>query len=154
MRDVEAITLLGYGFGEIIRPVSPKSGLCAHWGTLPTGQYYLAASTSDLETIMSIYGTLHSQPMKLSDNRAWYHQQNSYEPIAVDKVLLPTGEDTAIGFQLLVPQKLRNCFIKVSNPCGSMKSAAVVSGHSPRFKLFFRDFGDLELGWIRGKSIH
>jgi len=50
-RNIDAITLLGRGFGEIIKPVDNFNTLCRSWQQVPIGQDYLVAPISLLEKI-------------------------------------------------------------------------------------------------------
>ena len=49
-RSIDAISIFGCGFGELIRPSDPK-GLCPNWQMVPTMRYYLGASVFDLHEI-------------------------------------------------------------------------------------------------------
>ncbi|KAK5997703.1 Conidiophore development regulator abaB [Cladobotryum mycophilum] len=46
IRTIQAVTLFGCGFGDIIKPTG--TNLCGHWAQLPTRQYYIASCLSDL----------------------------------------------------------------------------------------------------------
>lgn len=50
IRSIQAVTLFGRGFGEIIQP--DTKDLCEKWTKLPKDKFYLAASVSDLESIL------------------------------------------------------------------------------------------------------
>lgn len=49
-RSINAVTLIGNGFGQLIRPAQ-SDGVCGRWQSVETGKYYLAASISDLKGI-------------------------------------------------------------------------------------------------------
>ena len=45
-KKIRAITLLGKGFGELIKPGQDSNKLCRLWKGVPTGQDYLVACIS------------------------------------------------------------------------------------------------------------
>ncbi|GCB17283.1 hypothetical protein AAWM_00168 [Aspergillus awamori] len=69
-RSIHAVTLLGRGYGEIIRP---NSSICPSWASLPEGKSYLAASLADLRDIMEAYGgDPYGTPVRLTNSLVWY----------------------------------------------------------------------------------
>ena len=70
LKDTNAITLFGNNFGELLIPKGTRS--CPHWSTLPTKQFYLAASISDLESIVKAYnGNGKIVPQRLTHGTIW-----------------------------------------------------------------------------------
>lgn len=55
IRSIDAITLFGREFGDIIQP-RDVAGMCSDWRTLPINNYYLSASILDLKNIMEVFG--------------------------------------------------------------------------------------------------
>jgi hypothetical protein len=53
--SIGAVTLLGRGFGAIMQP-TPFEGMCPRWSSLPSDNFYLAASTYDLKNITMEFG--------------------------------------------------------------------------------------------------
>ncbi len=49
-RSIGAVTLLGCGFGEVIKPIA--TDFCGYWAELPKQKYYIAICVSDLNQIM------------------------------------------------------------------------------------------------------
>ncbi|KAL4895410.1 hypothetical protein BDV59DRAFT_154485 [Aspergillus ambiguus] len=109
-RSINAITLLGRGFGEIIEPVSS----CVAWRTLRPGKSYLAACQADLEQIIDADGDPDSVPMRLTDNTIWYtphgniwecnckgHAETEHSEVV--QTLLPLGMHKSVSQQSFNP---------------------------------------------------
>jgi len=71
IRSIDAITLFGRGFGDIIQPIE-FDGMCPHWRSLPTQKYYLAASVFDLKNIMKKFGDERANPLKPVHDLLWH----------------------------------------------------------------------------------
>jgi hypothetical protein len=71
VRSINAVTLFGRGFGDLITAAEPKL-LCPDWQILPKGKYYLAASAVDLKAAMKIHGNRYSSPPQLVHGLAWH----------------------------------------------------------------------------------
>ncbi|KAB8259361.1 hypothetical protein BDV32DRAFT_150476 [Aspergillus pseudonomiae] len=69
-RAIQAVTLFGRGFRNIIEPVR-NSGMCSHWKALPPNKYYLAASMADLSRIIDRFGNPRANPPRLTESIAW-----------------------------------------------------------------------------------
>ena len=72
IKSIHAVTLLGKGFGDIIRPTA-ESNTCHFWSTLPKGKDYLAASLQDLKDIANLHGDPSMDPMRLSESIYWHN---------------------------------------------------------------------------------
>lgn len=74
LRDTNAVTLLGSGFGEIMKPSHGQlRPLCFNWQTLPTSQFYLATSIPVLRKIIKHCGDDSvAYPQKLTKHLTWY----------------------------------------------------------------------------------
>lgn len=55
--------MFGRQFRELIKPAVDVS--CSHWGQVPKGHYYLAASVADIQAIMTMDGDDEVNPRKL-----------------------------------------------------------------------------------------
>ncbi|KAF1733926.1 hypothetical protein CRV24_005457 [Beauveria bassiana] len=77
VRSIEAITLFGSNFGELLQPAS-RTGLCDRWSSLPQQDYLLAASVADLTAIMEQYGDPHAAPRELARNIIWHSPADTY----------------------------------------------------------------------------
>ncbi|KAG0645258.1 hypothetical protein D0Z07_8889 [Hyphodiscus hymeniophilus] len=72
IRSINAITLIGKGFGEIIRPAQDSNKLCSYWSHVPTGRDYLVACISTLKEIAYQHGDCESDPLELADGIYWH----------------------------------------------------------------------------------
>ncbi|OAA51124.1 Pfs domain protein [Beauveria brongniartii RCEF 3172] len=77
VRSIEAITLFGRKFGELLQPAS-RTGLCDRWSSLPQQDYLLAASVADLTSIMEQYGDPHAAPRELARNIIWHSPADTF----------------------------------------------------------------------------
>lgn len=67
-RSINAVTLFGRSFGEIIKPTLA----CSQWATLPRQKSYLAVSRADLDKIMEADGDEMSAPVRLAHQLSWF----------------------------------------------------------------------------------
>ncbi|ETS81751.1 hypothetical protein PFICI_06753 [Pestalotiopsis fici W106-1] len=68
--DIDALVLLGNGFGEIMLPIEPS--LCPSWTTMPLGQDFLA---STVETLSDLYKKAGSKDWKyLTTQKLQWHR--------------------------------------------------------------------------------
>ncbi|KAF5725136.1 Pfs domain-containing protein [Fusarium mundagurra] len=72
IRAIKAVTLVGKGFGDIIRPAVLKEKTCDKWATLPKGQYYIATCVSDLDKVFKEHGLCRDGHLRLSDTLIWH----------------------------------------------------------------------------------
>lgn len=68
IRSINAVTLFGRSFGEIIKPTQA----CSQWATLPRQMSYLAVSRADLDKIMEADGDESSIPVRLAHQLSWF----------------------------------------------------------------------------------
>jgi hypothetical protein len=79
-RQVQAITLMSRGLGELIKP-SPKSPpLCRAWEHVPTGQDYLVARICQLHQICEKFGNIHERSLELVQNLYWHQGAKLFQP--------------------------------------------------------------------------
>ena len=136
-RSVHAVTLIGRGFGEIIRPEYPSS-LCTRWAELPIGNYYLAACVSTLRDIMELYGDEGANPMRLSENIIWHNPTKVFEACRCKKKF---GEAHSDIVQILWPSMLAHILPK-KNPVPLGDHGAVIFGHNSYFNWQWKDTGN------------
>lgn len=80
IRSVHAITLLGRGFGELIRPTKEVSNqLCRYWKSVPKAQDYLTTSVSTLKSICEKYGDSEANPLELVQGIYWHKADKLFE---------------------------------------------------------------------------
>ncbi|CAG8189942.1 unnamed protein product [Penicillium salamii] len=69
VRSIQAVTLFGCGFGDIIKSGTP----CAQWSQVPIGKSYLAVCHEDLKEIAASWcGNLNSNPAMLTHQIVWH----------------------------------------------------------------------------------
>ncbi|KAK1240227.1 hypothetical protein MKX08_007669 [Trichoderma sp. CBMAI-0020] len=141
IRAIHAVTLVGRGFGDIIKPADRDQ--CDSWATLPTNRYYIASCVSDLDRLLKEAGSHQDGHDLLCDNLiyhapaaidmfcqckvmpAWRH----CEPV---RVLVPSEMSTDIPFEKLRPT--------------SRDSGAVILGYNSHFPLIWGDTGPPQRG--------
>ncbi|KAF3049244.1 hypothetical protein E8E11_008596 [Didymella keratinophila] len=77
-REIQAITLFGTGFGELLMP-SSSTAMCASWREVPKGFDYLAASVSDLAEIRNKLGTNTAGAWQLVNEVYWHQPDKLFE---------------------------------------------------------------------------
>ncbi|KAH6712444.1 hypothetical protein BKA61DRAFT_736846 [Leptodontidium sp. MPI-SDFR-AT-0119] len=78
-KSIRAVTLLGKGFGEIIRPTTEPGNFCHHWSSVPEGLDYLAATVTTLREICRRQGDAKARPLKLANNVFWHSAGMMFE---------------------------------------------------------------------------
>ena len=79
-KKIRAITLLGKGFGELIKPGQDSNKLCSLWKGVPTGEDYLVACISTLDEICEKNGNKESDPLELAQGIYWHKGAKLFEP--------------------------------------------------------------------------
>ncbi|KAL8366316.1 hypothetical protein RB595_004877 [Gaeumannomyces hyphopodioides] len=131
-RERSVITILGKGFGDIIRPVNAAS-MCGDWARVPAGRYYLAACVSDLKAVMKLgFDERHfTTPIHVCKGLDWHATDRLFRPCRCGKM---TGEDVKHSddiAQVLVPSS--TLFQKTPKTSGSVElgnMGAVIFGFS------------------------
>jgi nucleoside phosphorylase len=123
-RAINAVTLFGSGFGEIIQPARPN--LCTLWAKLPKGRNYLAACVSDLRDIMEMHGNEYANPMELIDSIAWHSPENVFGGC---QCIASSGTGHSDLAQMLIPLRLSSTLPK-REPIQLVDCGAVVFGYS------------------------
>jgi hypothetical protein len=136
VRAIDAITLFGKGFGELMEMPQGSTEICAAWRQVPIGQDYLAVSTEALKNIL-LEEPPSSGPLRVVDDIYWHTPDKSFEPCRCVagkpcdrvQVLLPTGFPWLWGRGYRSPQALPS-------------DGAVIFGHSWKLPLRWKDYGD------------
>ncbi|RYO94041.1 hypothetical protein DL766_004096 [Monosporascus sp. MC13-8B] len=138
-RAIQAITLVGRGFGEIIKPAD--KGMCDYWTELPKRRYYLAACFSDLKQIMEVDDNHKSSPMRLSDDIIWHNPSTILGSCRCKGAL---GRDHSDPVQVLLPLAMSRILLpsRISFPL--VDSGAVIFGQNSTFNWFWGDIGHPE----------
>jgi hypothetical protein len=79
IHSVDAITLFGRGFGDIIRP-SKSERICSQWSQLPKGEYHLAASLYDLNNIMGNSRNTERGDIEIVPGLLWHSPMDPFTP--------------------------------------------------------------------------
>ncbi|RBQ80959.1 hypothetical protein FVER14953_10655 [Fusarium verticillioides] len=132
-RDLQAVTLTGSGFGELIRPTGPA--LCEYWSQLPRHRYLLACSISDMEDVVRDHRSSESDHARLSDNLIWHNAVDIPGKCQCGCDAGNHGEPVQVAFPSALSHKL--------NPSKSpiKLSGAAVFGHNPGFSWTWGDTG-------------
>lgn len=158
VRELQAITLFGRGFGEILRPENlviatdahasrsqiPPS-ICTHWEKLPSGHDYLATSNTTLNKILKHQGdtTATGKPWRIVNGIYIHSPERIFEPCSCAAAGNATGRIAKQCDRVLVPlpDKLltRRAF---RSPSALPAEGAVIFGHSRSYPLRWLDLGD------------
>ncbi|KAF5642474.1 nucleoside phosphorylase [Fusarium tjaetaba] len=150
IRALEAVTLTGRGFGELVRPLGPA--LCEYWALLPTGRYLLASCVSDMEDIMRDHRSCEDGFTRLGEDLIWYNADNISGQCPCGCLAGRHGEPV----QALIPSALSHK-LSASRSCVAIKcGGAVVFGHNRGFSWIWGDDGlptqqDLEERVVAGQ---
>lgn len=140
-RAIQAVTLFGSGFGDIIQP---DVETCSRWASLPMGRYYIAVCVSDLDRVFKEHGFLSDGHIRLSDNLIWHtpcesvfcqcqygSKQRTCEPV-----------QTTFPLSLSLSESL--------NPRGHKlpSEGALIFGHSSQFSWIWDDFDHPQKGQL------
>lgn len=157
VRELQAVTLFGRGFGEILRPeafanfngtetsiLPSPSTICTYWNKVPPGHDYLATSNATLSKILKHQGdaTSAGKPWRIANGIYIHSPDRIFEPCncatanakgsvakKCDRVLVPLPE------KLLVRRAFRS-------PSDLPEEGAVIFGHSRSYPLRWLDIGD------------
>lgn len=143
IRSIQAITLFGKGFGDILQP---SDEICPHWRQLPEGKSYLAARVSDLEKIMETKnGDDMARPRRICDGISWFSPTTQYELSSCSNPCVRRHRNPV---QVLLPTSRPNGLFpprRVPLPSGRFPlhpEGAVIFGHNASVKLRRGDYGD------------
>lgn len=135
-RSIHAITLLGKGFGELIKVAENSNKLCKSWQRVPTGQDYLVACISTLREICKKEGDREATPMELARDIYWHKAHMMFEP-CVCKV--SHRKSACDRIQVLLPPSLGPK--RHPHPFNHL-NGAVIFGRSNKFRWSWPGRGD------------
>ena len=152
VRSIDAITLFGKGFGDLIRPVEFE-GMCPHWKGLPKQRYYLAASVFDLNNIMRKFGDRTTSPIRPSHDLLWHCpgdlvaacQCQNHRNRQFWKTAFREQSRHHDPVQVFYPRKSR-LFLHIRSPDRLEESGAIVFGHSASWGYHWKEDGEEGLG--------
>jgi hypothetical protein len=133
-KSIRAITLLGKGFGELIKPAQDSNKLCKNWLQVPTKKDYLAVCISILHEICKRHGDRKTEPVELANGIFWHKPDKLYEHCKC------TGERSA---QCERVQELLSRTSKPKTGCNPFDAVrgAVIFGERKRFYHSRPNFG-------------
>ncbi|RKK92206.1 hypothetical protein BFJ68_g8637 [Fusarium oxysporum] len=134
-RALQAVTLTGRGFGELVRPVGPAP--CETWSQLPRHRYLLACCVSDMEDIVRDHRSSSDDYIRLSDDLIWHNAVNISGRCHCSCVTAHHGEPVHVLFPSALSHKL--CARGI--PMAIEGGGAIVFGHNPGFSWIWGDVG-------------
>jgi len=137
IRSIDAITLFGRGFGDIIQPLN-FDGMCSNWRSLPTQKYYLGASVVDLKKIMGKFGNMEAGYLSPVEGLLWHCPGDLIAPCSrcqghrVRHLIQRVFREHYNPVQVFVPRWTRQLFaIKAPSQLEELRdNGAVVFGHN------------------------
>jgi hypothetical protein len=79
-REIEAVTLMARGFGELMKPTGRGNRLCPGWEQVPKSRDYLVARLSHLHDICERLGDANFKPLELVQGLYWHQGDALFEP--------------------------------------------------------------------------
>jgi hypothetical protein len=79
-REIETVTLMARGFGELMKPTGKGNRLCPGWEQVPKGRDYLVARLSHLHDICERLGDADFKPLELVQGLYWHQGDALFEP--------------------------------------------------------------------------
>ncbi len=145
-RAIHAVTLVGRGFGEIIKP---DVDFCEYWAELPKQKYYLAACLSDLGEITKKNKRYGDEFTKLSDDIIWHTPSALFGSCQCRGAL---GRAHCDPVQTLFPSSLSGILLPRKSPVSFDSRGAVIFGHNAAFQWVWGDTGHPEEGGLPTSS--
>lgn len=144
--SIRAVTLLGRGFGQLIKPAcqKPWGARPVLWQTMPTGEGFLRACTADLKDIIDNEGDWTTKPLTLAGGVIW-HSPSPDSPFADDRGVNP---DSWNPVQELLPasSNFRGLLLQLKGSgtvdVDSCEHGAVIFGRSESSWFTWPDMGD------------
>jgi hypothetical protein len=136
LRSIQAITLFGKGFGELIAPstnslTDPVCGGCGYGISLPTGKDYLATPVSLVERMLETRGNTETVPWCLADDIYWHTPGALFDPCqcaSTTKIAKPTDR-----VQVLLPSTFPKLWGRgFASPKNLESQGAVIFSHNWR----------------------
>ena len=136
IRSIEAVTLFGQGFGDIIEP---RDEIYSQWRHIPEGSFYLAARVSDLKTIMETKnGDDMAAPRRVCDGISWFSPTPAFDVYQCSQSRSRCHSDPT---QVLWPTSLTSR-LPLTKRVPLHPEGAAIFGHNIRFKWRWGDNGD------------
>ncbi len=136
VRSIQAVTLFGSGFGDIIRPSTDVA--CPYWRQVPKHRFYLAACVIDLLRIMETHGDHAGNPMKICKGMLWYTSNAAFDACQCVESHDSRHSDFV---QTLWPISLKRVLPR-REKVPLQKKGAVIFGHNINFNWKWEDTGN------------
>lgn len=138
VRSIEAITFVGRGFGELIRPIE-FDGICPGWQVLPRGKHYLAATVYDLKEIIRTvkFGGSLQHPIKPARGLLWHAPEDMVAPCPCHSGHSHHHDPV----QTFYPTAAKRMF-PIRGPRELPPAGAVIFGCSTRLRFCWKNHGD------------
>ncbi|KAL6895023.1 hypothetical protein GGI43DRAFT_411674 [Trichoderma evansii] len=141
IRAIHAVTLVGRGFGDIIRPAG--QGQCDYWTTLPTKRYYIASCVSDLNRLLKEAGNHPDGHALLCDDLIYHTPASVNTPCQCQ---VTPGQRRCEPVRTLIPSTMSTDIPFKKYPSQSKDLGAVVLGYNSHFPLVWGDTGPPQQG--------
>lgn len=136
IRTIDAITLFGRDFGEIIRPADE----CPKWSTVPCGLSYVAVCSADLQEIIAAgRGNPLSTPVRLTDELIWYIPEGL--PCTCECLSGDGGTHSDLA-QVLLPASMSDRLEAKCVVHRNMDNGAFIFGHNTLYPWYWGDLGE------------
>ncbi|KAF2682374.1 hypothetical protein K458DRAFT_390861 [Lentithecium fluviatile CBS 122367] len=144
-RSIDAVTLFGCGFGDIIIPLKIDK-MCPRWKQLPKERYHLAASIFDLNRIRESFGSRRTSSVEPVDGLVWHSPKQSFascncQEHKAGRWLVKPFTAHCDPVQVLCPKRSR-LFLKIQNPVDLGNSGAVIFGQNQSWPYRWRRGGN------------
>ena len=136
VRSIQAVTLLGRGFGRVIR--SSGDPTCLDWAEVPKDRYYLAACVSDLRRIMEMDGDCEANPVRICNGISWFSPSAPFDACRCTRVHSRGHSDYT---QMLWPTSLLKILPR-REKLPLPENGAVIFGHNVKINWRWEDMGN------------
>ncbi|PTB37467.1 hypothetical protein M441DRAFT_149409 [Trichoderma asperellum CBS 433.97] len=147
IRAIHAVTLVGRGFGDIIKPVGRSQ--CDSWATLPTKRYYIASCVSDLDRLLKLAGCHQDGHAMLCDNMIYHTPASVYMSCQCRGTL---GQKHCEPVRTIIPSSMSMDVPFINHPSQSRDLGAVILGYNSHFPLIWGDTGPPQQGELMEKE--
>ncbi|KAI0459499.1 hypothetical protein F5B21DRAFT_455072 [Xylaria acuta] len=135
-RAAHVVTLVGRGFGDIIRPTDTNT--CEYWSKLPKQKFYLATCISDLSQIIRENDYHNDTYVRLSENIIWHTPTTVFGSCRCRGTL---RLDHCEPVQTLLPSSLSSILLPRKQIIPQESKGAVIFGHNSAFRWVWGDIG-------------
>ena len=148
VRSIDAVTLFGRGFGDIIRPISSLD-TCLKWNCLPRDWYLLGASVFEMKKITRPGRCAEDLNIRSVHDLLWSYSETATAKCEctrnnTETALAPRKQEHCDPVQVFYPRmKISIAPKKRSQALGNY--GAVAFGHSKSWKYRWTNHGDVDI---------